>query len=578
LVCSVAGGTAWPASSAPEFRARQHAESANRTQKGGENRPARRLLIGQSRGRIGSALSYRWARATAGAVLLTSSPPAMPGTLAFYYPERPPLAILAVQRNRCVHYGGSTVYDVFISYADDDAAWAGALADRLRANGVHVFFDRCSLRPGDVVVHELESAIRGSRHGIQVVGPLTMTEPWARQEYAALVQVSADRGLRLIPVLCGDADIPLFAATRVWVDFRKLSGAAFDAKAAELARVLRGEEQTGTGPAAKESLDLARPERQPPPDEPAPATCVVCYARADADYGERLVAQLAGSGLPVWSLGHLIWGDNYIWTIRQRLRHALAVVVLMSPAAEESEDVTREILEGQRHSREFFPILLRGQRNYLLASSWYFDATKGDLLGPDELRRLRRLHDSRSSDRSPGRPPVLSRPSARRLVPAVRTPSDTSLSRLKSLLAEDETEHADLLTTNILLAAVDRLESGWLRRADGKRLPESLLTGIDSLWARFSGGTYGFRAQARHARVGGGRHADFMALSLSYGWRPSPYGTVPTYQHFTGGAGNHGFFPTLRNPQSEQYLDWYDQWTETVLAVHLRLREVYEGG
>ncbi|MPY56982.1 GUN4 domain-containing protein, partial [Streptomyces spongiae] len=184
---------------------------------------------------------------------------------------------------------------------------------------------------------------------------------------------------------------------------------------------------------------------------------------------------------------------------------------------------------------------------------------------------------SQRSDRqppaAPRTQPVLPLPAAQPLMPAVRAPVRRSLITLEALLAEHETEHADLLTTTLLLEAVDRLETGWLRRSDGKRLPEALLSGIDSLWSRFSGGAYGFGAQVRRARVSGGRHADFMALSVGYGWRSSPYETVPKYQHFTGAAGRFAFFPTLRNPQSEQYRDWYDQWTETVLAVHLRLRE-----
>ncbi|WFB06078.1 TIR domain-containing protein [Streptomyces sp. LX-29] len=469
---------------------------------------------------------------------------------------------------------------MFISYAEADADWAALLADRLRSDGVRVFFDRCSLRPGDVVVHQLEAAMRGSRHGIQIVGPLTMTEAWARQEYAALVQASTGHGMRLIPVLCGDADIPPFAATRVWMDFRKLSGDAFNEKAAELARVLRGEERVRTGHPERELLDLVRPPSRRSPTEPTPASFVVCYARADAGYGEGLVDHLARADLPAWSLGDLTWGDDYLWTIRQRLRHALAVVVLMSPEAEESEDVTREILEGQRHSREFFPILLRGDRNYLLASSWYFDARNGQLPGPEELRLLRRLHPrSAGVDRSPVGAPVMPPPPAARargparaaLAPAVR--GRTSLSRLEALLAEREFEHADLLTTTLLLESVGRLDTGWLRRADGRRLPDALLSEIDGLWARFSDETHGFRAQARRALLGGGRHADFMALSVAYGWRGSAADAVPTYQDFVRRSGGHGFFPTLRNPQSERYVDWYDQWTETVLAVHLRLRE-----
>lgn len=468
------------------------------------------------------------------------------------------------------------MYDVFISYTEQDGAWAGLLADRLAADGVRVFFDRFSLHPGDVVVHEVEAAIRASGHGILVIGPDTASAPWARQEYAALVHAATEGRLRLIPVVFGDADLPPFAETRVWMDFRKLTGPAFDAKAAELARVLRGEDVS----AGADAFGPVRPPRPPrPPDESVPASFVVCHARADAGYAELLADHLSRSGLPMWSLGDLKWGDDYLWTIRQRLRRALAVVVLMSPEAEESEDVTREILEGQRHSREFFPVLLRGERNYLLASSWYFDARSGALPGPDELRLLRRLSEAHRPDRAPGESPLLPPPPARSSVPAstFATPSPgparTSLGRLETLLAEGETEHADLLTTTLLLEAVGRLEDGWLRRSDGRRLPDDLLAGIDERWSRFSGGRYGFGAQTRHSPLKGGRRADFTALCLGYGWRASLQEVVPKYQHFIERSGGPGFFPTLRNPQSEQYLDWYDQWTETVLSVHLRLRE-----
>ncbi|KRV49405.1 peptidase [Wenjunlia vitaminophila] len=497
------------------------------------------------------------------------------------------------------------MYDAYISYARQDGDWARALADRLRAHGVRLFFDQCSLRPGDVVVHQLEAAIRQASHGIQVVGPLTMTHPWARQEYAALLEAASGRGLRLIPVLCGDAELPPFAATRAWVDFRHLSGATFDAKVAELAGVLRGEEPAPRNRVAPELLDLARPERPRRDDTgPAPPAFVVCYARTDAGYGERLVTHLRRHDLPAWSLGNLRWGDDYLDAIRQRLRHALAVVVLMSPDAEESEDVTREILEGQRHSRDFFPVLLRGERNYLLASSWYFDARNGALPGSDEMRLLRRLYDSRQSGRSepgpggyeplpgpgggqvPTVPPLPAPP-----LPASPSPAPgawgpaaagstghVSLSRLEALLAEHETEHADLLTTALLLDAVGRLEYGWMRRSDGPRLPDALLRGVDALWARYSGDVHGFSAQRRRAQVGRGRHADFLALSLRYGWRQASDETVPRYQHFTGRSGSVGFFPTLRNPLSERHLDWYDQWTETVLAVHLRLGSLRPNG
>jgi hypothetical protein len=143
------------------------------------------------------------------------------------------------------------------------------------------------------------------------------------------------------------------------------------------------------------------------------------------------------------------------------------------------------------------------------------------------------------------------------------------------MLDERETEHADLLTTSLVLEAAGRLANGWIRRSDAGTLTDGLLAGVDALWSRSSGGIHGFGAQRALAPVCGGRHADFLELSVRYGWRTSMEDTVPKYQEFVRRtAGQPGFFPTLRNPQAEEYLDWYDQWTQTTLAVHLRLRRM----
>ncbi|GHH72352.1 hypothetical protein GCM10017673_27290 [Streptosporangium violaceochromogenes] len=461
--------------------------------------------------------------------------------------------------------------DVFISYARDDGDWAERLATRLRENGARVFFDRWSLSPGAVVVHELDAALRAATHGLHVFSPASAAESWVRDEYAALLRASVTRGLRFIPVLYGDTAIPPLAETRLWADFRGLEGPAFDLKAAELARVVRGEPR-----AAPEEAARATDGGPTPLTAPARPGFVVCYAGSDAGYGERLAGRIADAGLPVWSIARLTWGDDYIREIRRQLRHAVAIIVLMSPEAEDSDDMTRKILEGQRHGRDFFPVLLRGERHYLLASSWSFDARAGALPGPAEMRLLRRLHDAHggASRRFSARP----RPSAPPRPPAAfparpaRPSAGASPGRLRALLAEGEIEHADLLTTAILLEAAGRQESGWMFQADAARLETGLLDEVNAAWAASSGGLYGFEAQRRLARARGGLHADFLELSVKYGWRASADDAVPRYEGFAGrGEGRAGFFPTLRNPQNERYLDWYDQWMETVLAVHLRL-------
>ena len=464
--------------------------------------------------------------------------------------------------------------DVFISCASEDADWARMLVGRLTDCGLTVFLDEWSLLPGDVVVHEVEAAIRESANGIAVISPASARSPRVLEEYAALVTAAAERGLRFIPVLLGDADPPPFAANRVWRDFRNVSAAEYDNKVGELAAVILGRAAGATG--TRENLDAALSASPRPISEPDEHAVVVCYAAADAAYGGALVGQLRAAGLPAWSVGDLRPGDAHVWKIRQQLRYATAVVVLMSPQSQDSDDITRMILEGLLHGRPFFPILLHGERNYHLANTWYVDARDGRLLGADELDMLHQLYEEPGTASLPsgGMPPSpLQRPG----VSAVRIPAATSLARLERCLKQGEHHYADLLTTEILLEAADRLDDGWMRERHARRLPPELLAGIDAVWSRHTHGRQGFRAQSALARVNSARHSEFLSLTVAYGWRASADDSIPRqYRTFADRAGpgiRAGFFPTLRNPQNERFRDWYDQWTATVLAAHLRLRE-----
>ncbi|WP_308425174.1 toll/interleukin-1 receptor domain-containing protein [Wenjunlia tyrosinilytica] len=470
---------------------------------------------------------------------------------------------------------------MFISYAREDADWARTLADRLCDHGLKPFFDEWSLLPGDVVVHQLDQAIRRSTSGIAVVSRASARSPRALDEYAALVEASAERELRFIPVLLGDVDLPPFAANRVWRDFRSVGGRDWEDKVGELAAAILtpvSAPPRAPGKAvAEENLKAALPSPARPVTEPDQHTIVVCYAAADAEYGGQLADQLRRAGLPVWSVGDLLPGDAQFWKIRQQLTYAVAVVVLMSPQSQDSDDITRMILEGMLRGRPFFPILLHGDRNYHLANTWYVDARDGRLLGDGEVGMLRRLHEAEADGRPLEAAAVLPAPLERPPVPAVRVPVATSLDRLDGYLGEGRYEHADLQTTAILLEASDRLDEGWMRAPHAARLPGRLLAGIDAVWSRHTHQRQGFLAQRSLAQVHDRRHSRFLPLSMALGWRNSAEDLMPRLYHdFADRAGpgkRAGFFPTLRNPQNERFLDWYDQWTATVLAVHVRLGE-----
>jgi hypothetical protein len=152
-----------------------------------------------------------------------------------------------------------------------------------------------------------------------------------------------------------------------------------------------------------------------------------------------------------------------------------------------------------------------------------------------------------------------------------------SLHRVRESLARDAITDADHLTTQALLTAAGRGWKGWLRTADGRRIPDELITELDGAWAEFSGGTWGFGAQRERTGqlvLSGSR--PFREFSLLLGWRSaddeaaSPY---RAYDDFIERATYATpFYPTLRNPAGEQDLDWFEEWAATVKSVHARLQ------
>jgi tetratricopeptide (TPR) repeat protein len=137
---------------------------------------------------------------------------------------------------------GEGRWDVFVSYGHEDAAWVGALADNLHRDGFDVFLDEWELVGGDRVTGRLEDAIRRSLNGVLVVSPHSLSRPWVREEYEALLrQAVEDPSRRLIPVLYRDAELPAFMANRLWVDFRAAStGPGYSEALERLERYLQG--------------------------------------------------------------------------------------------------------------------------------------------------------------------------------------------------------------------------------------------------------------------------------------------------------------------------------------------------
>jgi len=111
----------------------------------------------------------------------------------------------------------------------------------------------------------------------------------------------------------------------------------------------------------------------------------------DRGYAERLAAYLASCGHRVWFDKEIIQGDRWPQAIRTNIDSCAAFIVVMTPEAERSEWVEKEIDQAHHTSRPILPLLLRGARFFTLANVQYEDVTGGRMPSPNFMQHLRMI-------------------------------------------------------------------------------------------------------------------------------------------------------------------------------------------
>lgn len=104
------------------------------------------------------------------------------------------------------------------------------------------------------------------------------------------------------------------------------------------------------------------------------------HAEPDAEYVERLAAQLTEAGVPVWYDRNLGSGDRWDSDLRARVDGCAALVVVMSPAAEASPWVQLEVGRARHRRRPVHPILLSGTGFDRLTDIQYETVPPGEAL------------------------------------------------------------------------------------------------------------------------------------------------------------------------------------------------------
>jgi len=92
----------------------------------------------------------------------------------------------------------------------------------------------------------------------------------------------------------------------------------------------------------------------------------LAYAPADREWARDLTSNLARQGVEVWdAYSEVSPGENWHLLLGEALEKALAMVVLVSPAAAESESVRHEIeyaLSSERFRNRLIPVIVKPTR------------------------------------------------------------------------------------------------------------------------------------------------------------------------------------------------------------------------
>lgn len=123
-----------------------------------------------------------------------------------------------------------------------------------------------------------------------------------------------------------------------------------------------------------------------------PGHVFISYRHGDeVPYVQRLADHLTNEGVSVWFDREIVTGDRWDRVIRSKIDTCAALVVLMTPQAEESDWVAREIDQAELMHKPIFPLLLDGRRFFRLANLQYEDVTGARMPRPSFVARLRAI-------------------------------------------------------------------------------------------------------------------------------------------------------------------------------------------
>ena len=115
----------------------------------------------------------------------------------------------------------SFTHDVFLSHSAKDKAVVRPLAERLRQDGLKVWFDEWVLKPGDSIPAKIEAGLEHSRLLVLCMSANAFGSDWAQLEASTFrFRDPLNKERRFIPLRLDDAPIKGSLAQFLYINWR----------------------------------------------------------------------------------------------------------------------------------------------------------------------------------------------------------------------------------------------------------------------------------------------------------------------------------------------------------------------
>ncbi len=118
---------------------------------------------------------------------------------------------------------------IFISYSHQDKDFVNNLAKMLVAARHNIWIDQWELNAGDSIIEKVQDAVGDADALLVVLSKASVDSEWCKKELrTALVRELDEKKTLVIPCLIEDCTIPVFLREKMYADFRKDKGGAFE--------------------------------------------------------------------------------------------------------------------------------------------------------------------------------------------------------------------------------------------------------------------------------------------------------------------------------------------------------------